>query len=473
MAEHAATDPERQPLLQDVEQGGVGVRASDASSFAPTKQVQYQSPAGECGVDSADPTSTQASNIFKQGFDKTFVKIQRLAEAASPWVNAAWPQLTPTSLHTMQEDVMTYRTQSLSSVVALFISHGTVWRRPALLRMGGALFLLSLVAALFVLFLVSDPAALKVSKFAKISGFLNVFVGLLLGFFMSSSMTRWYNGATGFLELFDAVRHLQMSLYSLGVSERKTDEVLRYGVLSGWLLALEMQLQHLPEEDTVVVTEEVWKGLSEGRESDDFYGVMRPEEAVTLRSVADPAGVIWVWIALALGRLAQDGDIPPMASPVYARMMSLQQEGFNGIRSVRSSITIQPPFIYVQMLASLVHVNNFINAISFGMTWGSSLGTSLQYLRQVDFSHHATLTEVLADMQNLVVSFFLSACGPFIYLALFEVSIAIAQPFGSKDGEIPIGRLISQLTQDLYDGKRMLRGLPEVWPKPSFKTSEA
>lgn len=41
--------------------------------------------------------------------------------------------------------------------------------------------------------------------------------GLLLGFFLSSSVQRWYNCTNGFLELFDAVRGLHMQLNAMGV----------------------------------------------------------------------------------------------------------------------------------------------------------------------------------------------------------------------------------------------------------------
>ena len=45
-------------------------------------------------------------------------------------------------------------------------------------------------ARIFAQVLVKDPAKLNVARFQKISSFLEVVVGLLLGFFLSSSMQR-------------------------------------------------------------------------------------------------------------------------------------------------------------------------------------------------------------------------------------------------------------------------------------------
>merc|ERR1719214_520373 len=91
-------------------------------------------------------------------------------------------------------------------------------------------------------------------------------------------------------------------------------------------------------------------------------GDLLPEETAQLRPLSDHAGLLWIWIGSLIGRMAQDGEIPPMASPTYGRIMNLAQEAHNGIRNVKASVCVQTPFVYVHMLASLVHINNLINA---------------------------------------------------------------------------------------------------------------
>merc|ERR1719169_57939 len=98
------------------------------------------------------------------------------------------------------------------------------------------LFFVALGTCALTVLVVPDPAVMKVAKFTEVSKFLNVVVGLLLGFFLSSSMNRWYTCVNGFLELLDAIRNLQMQFVALGVPEDSSILCLRYGFSSAWLL---------------------------------------------------------------------------------------------------------------------------------------------------------------------------------------------------------------------------------------------
>merc|ERR1719247_3671730 len=100
-------------------------------------------------------------------------------------------------------------------------------------------------------------------------------------------------------------------------------------------------------------------------------------EADDLKSTRDPPGMMWIWVAALMGRLAQDGFIPPMASPTYGRIMNLAQSAHAGIREVRQNVSVQAPLTYTHLLASLVHINNLLNAVTFGVVSGLALGTAL------------------------------------------------------------------------------------------------
>merc|ERR1719197_2067786 len=121
---------------------------------------------------------------------------------------------------------------------------------------------------------------------------------------------------------------------------------------------------------------------------------------------------------------------------------------------------MQAPFIYVQVLSSLVHINNIVNAVSFGLTWGAAVGTILVHWRM--HIEHLTVgkdgSKVEAAQEqaeqeggDLLVSFFFSCFGPFVYQALLEVSIAISQPFSNRDAVIPTDRMIKALEKDLRE----------------------
>jgi len=91
---------------------------------------------------------------------------------------------------------------------------------------------------------------------------------------------------------------------------------------------------------------------------------------------------MWVWVGSLIGRMALDGDVPPMPSPTYGRIMNLAQAAQGGLRQVRTSIVVQMPFVYVHTLACLVH----LNCILLAMTMGLALGTTSHGIRQ--YVHH-------------------------------------------------------------------------------------
>jgi len=373
-------------------------------------------------------------------------------------------------------DSMTYHAADLTTWSSLMVGSFTVWRRHSLWMVTLKLFGVSLVVALMVLAISKDPAALQVSKFTAISNFLRVFVGLLLGFFMSVSVTRWWACAEAFQRLCGAVRCLQIHLNSCGVCEELQTQVLRYGVVSAWILHVQLHIEALPAEELAEGIDEGWEKLRTCKGHDKTLGKLLPEEFDILQRASDPPGVLWMWMGSLIGHMAEEGHIPGLASPTYGRILGMTLDGFNAIRDVRTSITVQAPYIYVQMLSSLVHINNIVNAISFGMTWGASMGTLLVYLGvkyrlrapgEGSSNVVATHEEATADMQTLLVSFFFSCFGPFIYQALLEVSIALAQPFSTKDAVVPTHRILRQLEKDLIDTIKLSKKIS--WKQPCFK----
>merc|ERR1719469_1579861 len=145
--------------------------------------------------------------------------------------------------------------------------------------------------------------------------------------------------------------------------------------------------------------------------------------------------------------------------------MNLVQAANGSIRTVKLAIRVQAPFIYVHMLATLVHVNNIFNAISFGIVLGSTFGTGMQFLGKNAQSKEG---DFIADVENVVISFVISLIGPFLYQVLLEVSLCIAQPFSTGEVQLPTGRLLDDLQRDLSDAIR-IGAAPPSWEAPFLK----
>jgi len=325
---------------------------------------------------------------------------------------------------------------------------------------------------------VSNPALLKSSKFQLIGNFLQIFVCFMVAFFLASSVSRWFSCVNGFLEVFDTIRNFHMQLHALGVPAERRTQIARYGVVSAYLLFMELKIgMILDEEEKIEATEKMWKDLTIGSfatsEQMKKYVMLLPDEEEILLQVQDPAAVIWVWVASLVGRLAQDGEIPPMASPTYGRIMTHAENAHHGIRNINASIQARAPFIYVHMLASIVHINNLVNAITFGITMGSLAGTLLMYFpslaQLVKYKGQSKREDVILDAENFVVTIFINMVGPLIYQTLLDVSICMTEPFKTKESNIPVLRLLVSLVKDLLD-RDTLAFDPPSWEVPYFKT---
>eukprot|EP00747_Dinoflagellata_sp_TGD_P162887 gnl/TRDRNA2_/TRDRNA2_181010_c0_seq1.p1 gnl/TRDRNA2_/TRDRNA2_181010_c0~~gnl/TRDRNA2_/TRDRNA2_181010_c0_seq1.p1 ORF type:complete len:411 (-),score=56.43 gnl/TRDRNA2_/TRDRNA2_181010_c0_seq1:71-1303(-) len=359
--------------------------------------------------------------------------------------------------HGHKHDVMTYQARTLTSWQALGMFSGSVFDNSRLWVAVGCTILLAIICAIVTFVLVKDPAALKAGKFLAVGTFLNVFVGVMLGFFLSSSVTRWYSCVTGFLELFDAVRNMQMQCHALGVKPELENKLMRYGVLSVWLLHVELIVWSKPPRERQGTHQELWASIEKDRP-----GLLERSEKEHLMHCGEPSGLIWTWVCSLVGRMSQDGDIPPMASPTYGRVLSLVQAAHGGIRSINASMIAQPPFIYTHMLATLVHLNNILNALAFGMLLGVTIGV-LEHAEGARGNR-----QIARDVQNLVVGFFFMIVGPILYQALLMVAVTIAQPFNDETAAIPTLALLAGLERDLRDGWRFAEN-PPSWDKPQFK----
>jgi len=353
----------------------------------------------------------------------------------------------------------------------------TVWGSPALWKMMRNLVVLSLCVAVLPLIMIADPAEMHPSKLTRISQFLNVVVGLLLGFFLTSSVNRWYSCVDGFLTLLDAVRNLQMQFIALGVPEEDSGRILRHAFASASLLHQQLLFDNKKLCDGFNAQEEerkIWQTLST---KPAFMCHQHPTtllekaEIEVLKPTRDPPSVIWTWIAALIGRLSADGWIPAMATPTYGRIMNLCQEAHGGIRQVRASICVQTPWNYAHSLAALVHINNALNAIVLGLVLGIAGATHLQRHHLLNYHGTAHLEDVQMDIENVVVTCFYCIVGPIVYQILLLIAISLAQPFAGDDAKIPMDRLLNQLEEDICDSADLIDGMSDVFDveAPKFK----
>jgi hypothetical protein len=274
--------------------------------------------------------------------------------------------------------------------------------------------------------------------------------------------------------LLDAIRNLQMQLAALGVERQESTLVVRYGLASAWLLYGSLMIQWKKSEGKEEPEEAgdlMWQLINQKYVNLDGLGekpLLKTDEIEVVKPTRDPAGMMWMWIGALIGKFAQDGFIPGMATPTYGRIMNLCQDGHGGIRDVRASITVQAPLPYTHTLSILVHINGLLNALTMGLVCGVGLGTFLVRHNIHIYPGHASGNEAVQDVQGMLVTFLYTFFGPLLYQALLLIAMHIAQPFDNEDTSMPLDRLLHSLEQDVRNGTELWLHLPED-ERPRFK----
>eukprot|EP00933_Yihiella_yeosuensis_P045929 TRINITY_DN41361_c0_g1_i1.p1 TRINITY_DN41361_c0_g1~~TRINITY_DN41361_c0_g1_i1.p1 ORF type:complete len:438 (+),score=54.10 TRINITY_DN41361_c0_g1_i1:93-1406(+) len=380
------------------------------------------------------------------------------------------------------KETFNYDAQSLLSPAVIFQVAGTVWECRNLYRIMRQLFLIAVVVCLITDIFVKEDIPKLRQKLTVIIVFLRTIVGVLLGFFLLTCITRWYACSRGFLEFFDSIRCLQMQLEALGVPRSRTCMLLRYCILSANLLDISLEANGIKDAEAKQrFMKDQWDSMMMLEPSSVVaFGKPHslckvfPKERALLEKMADPTQSLWVWVTSLIARMSADGEIPPMASPTYVRIIGLTQKAQAGICGVRTSISVQPPYAYAHIMSAIVMLNNIMTAISFGLNSGIELGSimhgrSLLYLPWVLGPKMAFNQECQDFMFSILIAFAM----PGLYQALLEASMALSNPFahsgdGHLPGRIPAHRLLVHLEQDLRDAALLTSNLP-TWEQQHFK----
>lgn len=369
-------------------------------------------------------------------------------------------------------DTMTYNTHWLKGWSVFWHLKNSTWHNSSLWKMMGQLFILASLIAVTCYLVMDDTSKIDTMKFSEITDLLNIFVALMLTFFLSESVTRWTHCVDGFLMLFNSVRNLSTQFHALGTSPEYHKTAIRYGVLSAFFLLHELKRRCLSPHQQVISKQAMWEELRRIRRMPEHMQSRKyvtEKEQDILEPINDCAGQLWIWVASLIGHMAQTGEVPGMPSPTYGRILDLCQSAQDGVRIVRTAIVVKLPFIYMHTLATLIHVNNIIFAISLGLTVGSASSAIVKYARMCYYGTVTAQDAVpAASIQTILVQTLKCSAGPLLYQAAFDLGCSISAPFNDPDGAIPVSKMIVALQHDLDDQEMLSNNLPS-WEKPCFK----
>eukprot|EP00931_Biecheleriopsis_adriatica_P014016 TRINITY_DN11561_c0_g1_i1.p1 TRINITY_DN11561_c0_g1~~TRINITY_DN11561_c0_g1_i1.p1 ORF type:complete len:454 (+),score=92.85 TRINITY_DN11561_c0_g1_i1:63-1424(+) len=359
---------------------------------------------------------------------------------------------------------LSYDMRGLLSWMTLTVYNHTVWENDALWVMTRRLAALSAFTTAMQLLMSSDASALDPVQFADLNSFCLVFVSLLLSFFLANAMNRWFTCVNGYLAFFQSLRELHMQLHALGVKESDVQRVMRYGLSSIYILTKRLQAG---QGSSAL---EIMEKISEFDEKNPLLCVTK-EEVEALKDCQSPSSQLFTMAGNFIGHLAQEGQVPPMASPTYGRIMQLVGKAHDEMKSIWEIQVICVPFVYVHTLAFLVHVQNILCAISLGFTLACCLASALAHIdtRLTVYGNtaHPDHNEQ-ADAQHVTIQTLKCFVLPVLLQAFLEVGFDISSPFQGSHACIPAYDMLVRAQRDLIDGDKISSN-PIGYEKPSFK----
>lgn len=378
------------------------------------------------------------------------------------------------------EDSMTYSLPWLRTWSPLFTVSGTVWHSREFWKIMLQLWTVAIVVGLAAYNLLPDPEQLDSSKFGDIVAILTLFVSLMLSFFLSMSVNRWLKCLDGFEEVLQSIRMMALQFHALGANRERADSCLRYATMSAHFLAYELAIHKLKSEsDKVMVLNQFWDtylakpaGLA-GRP----YSVLHLDEKNRLdecvkKCKVEKSGCMWLWVSSLIGRMAEDGEIPAMATPTYGRIMQLANDAQTGLRAIQTAVVVQMPFIYLHLLSVLVHVTCILQSINLGLAIGVSWHAIRRYVNHyyVAGGAHpadAQIVPLTTQFQTLFVDGLKGILGPMLYQAFFDMGVTLSSPFSYPGAGVPAERLIRNVEREL-EAYNELSGKPPFWEPPKF-----
>lgn len=350
----------------------------------------------------------------------------------------------------------------------LCYDHDTLLTSRALMLVGASVFaqkpvlytlaycsLVAVIAALAVFFI---PMASKMdtTKFDEFGNFLKFFIVFMLGIYVQQAFKRWWWTVTTFEKILIGVRQLVFMLHTIRATPESRKKVEAYCIASGYILNIEVRNTQIVDKRRHVDLEKVCTWLvAQGMLSEKEVGQLRQNTVGSLCKTR----AIWSWI----GELVSHPQVEEgynVLPPLLVRTLMMCQGCISEIESLKMNITMQTPFMYAQLLAILVHVNNFILSVSCGMTLGSSMSEIRRRKEQLSaetLSHHRDMTltaEFYEAIQTVGVQLVIVLLSPMLYIAFLHIAHILCYPFGDESHHLPTETLIERLHGELNDMSR-------------------
>jgi hypothetical protein len=323
-----------------------------------------------------------------------------------------------------------YEPENLTKWEALTQWEGSIFTQKALWIVIILQVLTAFACAGAIYYFTHDPTGIKADSLTAVVKVMTVSIAFLLGMFMSACLSRWWDTVKSIESLFGSIKKLVMTAINLQLPEEFCNNLARTCVLSVLMMETEMTIAKTPGSQ-----EENWKKRFDELEKS---GQIAPAERMTLESVSPMERSFFSW-SLVSNHLCEirdqlvTGGIPDTVA--YDRLCELVGVGTSSVSALKTIMTFQIPFVYVHMLAFMVHAVNLLNALGAGVAIGLTFAAHKQS-GKIDYG----------AIGNALMFLILQS---FIYQAFLTIGAALSFPVTGNAYKIPLSRMTATLERQL------------------------
>jgi hypothetical protein len=257
--------------------------------------------------------------------------------------------------------------------------------------------------------------------------------------FLSSCISRWWDTVKSLEQLFGTIKRLTMTAINVELPPEARVVLSRRCVLSTRLLQVELTESHstLAGKQSREELDRHWDQIFSFWEA---HGDASKEEIKIMKQVPQQQRSFFAWSLVSKEILEQrshlvnkDGNVDALA---YDRLCDLVQDGVASVSAVRTAAAFQMPYIYVHLLAFMIHFVNFLTAIGTGVQIGLLIAQAHKGNYHVDMN----------QMINCVIFLAVQA---FIYQAFLTIGAALSFPITGSAYRIPLKAMVEALDHQL------------------------
>lgn len=354
-----------------------------------------------------------------------------------------FPSVLPTiDLGKKDPPIIAYDPEQLTNWRAVIALHGTIFLQPAVLFIIAWQFFVATIVACSVGFLAKHPKAYNSEAMDNLVKTVAVSIAFLLGMFLQSCIARWWDTIKSLETLFGTIKRLSMTAINLELPQDKRRIIMMRCVLSTRCLQVELAENHLMLSGQLdhAGLEAHWHQHFEDWERN---GRILPEDSQVLKRVPPQQRSFFSWSLVSQELISTrhtlctaDGKSDVMA---YDRLCDLVQAGVAGVSNVRTAAAFQMPYIYVHMLAFMIHLVNMLTAV----------GTGIRIGLLIAIARTSTGEAAILDMNSICTAMVFLFVQAFIYQAFLTIGAALSFPVTGSAYRIPLLNMVDGLENQI------------------------